>query len=458
MKPYFAVFSLTILLASSLLHAEAKGNGAPDSSKQGPTQGSAQSLLQVFLAAMDASPALRIAHSQLSIGRAQRTQARAQLLPQISASGNFSDNDQSFPDQTTPDSNFDGEKYGLQLQQVLFSWQAFANRKRASYVVDQKEAEYYNSLGLLLLDTSDRYFAVLAAEDNLALVLAEREATDQQLKQAESHYRRKLIKVTDLYEVRARAATIRSDEIDAENEVALTKEALWEISGEEIAGLYRLNNAVEFPEINGSLESWVTKALQSNALLRARESAINASNQTISERRGAHYPVVKFVASRQKSDLGYENTQTAKRMITYYGIDVSVPIYSGGSSSARVKEAYHMAEIAKSEHELTRRDLVKRTRAAYLSVKSSIKRIGAAEYAVEAASASASAMRKGFTLGTVTTVDVLDALRQEFSAQRDLQQVKYAYIQALLSLKKEAGSIDKADIEEINSWLLSPGA
>jgi len=450
MRPYFVVFCLAVIGLGTLPHAYAKTENA--------SQDSAQSLLQVFLDAMDASPALRIAHSKLSIGRAQRAQARGQLLPQISATGNFSDNDQSYPDETTPDTSFEGEKYGVQLQQVLFNWQAFANRKRATFVVDQKEAEYYNSLGLLLLDTSDRYFAVLGAEDKLALVLAEREATDQQLKQAESHFKRKLIKVTDLYEVRARAATIRSDEIDAESEVALTKEALWEVSGNEISGLYRLNSAIEFPDVNGSLESWVAKALQSNALLKSRESAINAAEQTISERRGAHYPVVKFVASRQKSDLGYENTQTAKRLITYYGIDVSVPIYTGGSSSARVKEAFHMAEIAKSEHEMTRRELVKRTRAAYLSAKSSIKRISAAQYAVEAANASAMAMRKGFTLGTVTTVDVLDALQQQFGAQRDLQQAKYAYIQALLNLKKEAGSIDKGDIEEINSWLLPPGA
>jgi len=450
MKHFLTFVGLGLLSASSLLFA---GSEAENSSE---TTAPAQSLQQIFVAAMKANPALQIARSQLSIGRAQRSQATAQLLPQISATGNFSENEQSFPDGESGDSEFDGEKYNLQLQQVLFNWQAFANRKRASYVVDQKEAEYYDRLGIMLLDTADRYFSVLAAQDNKALVQAEREATDQQLKQAESRYQRKLIKITELYEVRARAATIRSNEIDAENEFALAKESLWELSGEEISALYRLDEHTVFADVNGDINTWVTRALSGNAQLSARDSAINAARQTISERRGAHYPVVTLVASRQKSDLGYENTASPKRQITYYGVDVSIPIFSGGSTSARVREAYHMAEIARSEHEQVRREVVRRTRAAYLSTKSSLKRIDSAKTAVDAATQSALAMARGFQLGTVTMIDVLDSLQQEFRAQRDLQQAKYNYIQSILSLKKEAGTIAKADIEEINSWLIPP--
>jgi outer membrane protein len=183
---------------------------------------------------------------------------------------------------------------------------------------------------------------------------------------------------------------------------------------------------------------------------------LRAARATISERRGAHYPNVNFIASRQKSDIGYENTQANKRMSTYYGVNVSIPIFSGGSSSAKVSEAYHMAEMAKSEHELVRREVVRRTRAAYLSANSSLKRIDAAKIAAQAATASSKAMKRGFELGTVTVIDVFDSLRQEFTAQRDLQQAKYAYIHAMLSLKKEAGSIAQADITLINSWLLTP--
>jgi outer membrane protein len=411
-------------------------------------------LEEVFAAALEANPSLQIALSKLEVGRAQRSQSTAQLLPQISAGANLSENEQDFVDSDSPVTEFPGEKYNLQLQQVLFNWQAFANRKRASYIVDQRESEYFEALGTLLSQTSERYFGVLAAEDKRALIAAERETLSEQLKQAERRFERKLIKVTDLFEVRSRLAMIRTDEIDAESEVALAKEALWEVSGLEIDRLHPLNEDIDFPEIQGNLNLWVGRAMSDSRQLRARDYALKAARATISERRGAHYPTVNLVASRQKSDIGYENTPSQKRLSTYYGVNVSIPIYSGGSSSAKVREAYHMAEMAKSEHELVRREVVRRTRAAFLSANSSLKRIEASKTAVKAAAASATAMKRGFQLGTVTVIEVFDALRHEFRAQRDLQQAKYAYIHAMLSLKKEAGSISQADIGLIHSWLL----
>ncbi len=447
MKSSFFILGMLGFLLGSLSHADQSASVASE-----PSIG----LAEVFAAALDANPTLQIARSKLDVGRAQRSQSTAQLLPQISAGASLSENDQRNLEVSVPDNEFTGEKYNIQLQQVLFNWQVFASRKRASYIVDQRESEYFDALGMLLSDTSERYFSVLAAEDKRALIAAERETLSEQLKQAELRYERKLIKITDLYEVRSRLAMIRTDEIDAESEVALAKEALWEVSGLEIERLRPLSATVQFPEISGNLDLWVERAMSDSRQLRARDFALKAANASISERRGAHYPTVSLVASRQKSDIGYENSQADKRMSTYYGVNVSVPIFSGGSSSAKVREAYHMAEMARSEHELVRREVVRRTRAAFLSANSNLKRIDAAKVAVEAATASSKAMKRGFQLGTVTVIDVFDALRQEFRAQRDLQQAKYAYIHAMLSLKKEAGSISQADIHMINSWLLPP--
>jgi outer membrane protein len=413
-------------------------------------------LQQLFLSALDTNPTLRIARYNVEIGKAQQSQASGQMLPQISMSASFSDNEQEFIDSQQPVTEFDGEKYAIQLRQVLFDWQVFANRKKASFIVDQRRADYYEQLSAILLETAGRYFLVLAAEDKLALVKAEREATDQQLKQSEAHYKRKLIRVTDLYENRARAASIKTNEIDAEHELAIAREALWEISGEEIGELKGLSDGVKFPVIQDGIEVWVDRALGSNHQLRSRQSAVDAALQAVSERRGSYYPKVSFVASRQKSDLGYENTPSERRLITYFGVDITIPIFSGGSTSARTREAHHLAGIAKSEFDLTRRDVVKQTRAAYLSANSSLDRIDAGLYAVASAEESALAMDKGFKVGAVTTTDVLNSIQQNFSAKRDLQQAKYDYIKYKLSLERTAGSLDINDIEQINSWLVAP--
>lgn len=415
-----------------------------------------QDLQQLFLSALETNPTLNIARYNVEIGKAQKSQATGKLLPQISMSASYSDNEQEYLDSEQEITKFDGEKYALQFRQVLFDWQAFASRKKASFVVDQRRADYYEQLGILLLETANRYFLVLAAEDKLALVKAEREATDQQLKQSEAHYQRKLIRVTDLYENRARAAAIKTNEIEASHELAIAREALWEISGEEIGELKGLSETVQFPAIKEGIEVWVDRALGSNNQLRSRQSAVDAALEGIAERRGSHYPTVNFVASRQKSDLGYENTQQPRRLITYFGVDINIPIFSGGSTSARTREAYHLAGIAKSEFDQTRRDVVKQTRAAYLSANSSLDRIDAGLYAVAATKESALAMDKGFKVGAVTTTDVLNSIHQNFSAKRDLQQAKYDYIQHKLNLEKSAGSLDINDIEQINSWLVAP--
>jgi len=420
------------------------------------SQLAAQDLQQLFLAALEASPALDIARYKLYAGKAQEDQAKSQLLPQISLSANFSDNEQDAIDTDDPVSEFDGEKYSAQLRQVLFNWQTFANRKKASLVVDQRQGEYFEQLNIVLMDTAERYFNVLGAQDDVALVSAERRAAAQQLKQAEVRYQRKLVQVTELYEIRARVALIKSDEIQARNALAIAKEALWEISGRTVDGLYGLAEDTPFPPLPGTIESWVERALAANTLLKVRQSAVKVAQQVISERRGEHYPTVSFVASHQKSDIGYENTQAQRREISYFGFDVNIPLYSGGATSAKVKEAYHNRAIAASELEMSRRDIVKRTRGAYLNASSSLQRIAAGRSAVAAADESALAMAKGFDYGTVTFVDVLDALRQQSSAKRDLQQAKYQYILHSLALKKEAGNVDGNDIERINALLVAP--
>ena len=416
----------------------------------------AQDLQQLFLATLEASPVLDIARYKLYAGKAQQDQANGQLLPQISLSGNFSDNEQDFIDTSAPVTEFDGEKYSAQLRQVLFNWQVFARRKKASLIVDQRQGEYFEQLNLVLIDITERYFMVLGAQDNVDLVSAERSAAEQQLKQAEVRYQRKLVAVTELYEIRARVALIKADEIQARNEFAIAKEALWETSGRTVDGLYRLADDTTFPSIEGTIESWVARALVSNTQLKVRHSAVKVAQQVISERKGEHYPTVSFVASHQKSDLGFENTPAQRREITYFGVDVTIPLYSGGSTSAKVREAYHNRGIAASELEMNRRYIVKRTRAAYLNAASSLQRIEAGRSAVIAADESALAMKKGFDYGTVTFVEVLDALRQQSSAKRDLQQAKYQYINYSLALKKEAGNVDGNDIERINALLEAP--
>ena len=168
----------------------------------------AASLEDLFRAAIEYSPRLNIAREQWNIGTARKQSATGQLLPQVSATGSFSDNRRETEQQVlegdqlvTRDvvNKFNGEKYRVQLSQVLFNWQVFAQRGRAAHFEDQVEAEYYEELSWVLVEVTESYLNVLQAEDLLRTVRAEKEAVDSQLKQVQQMYERQLVKITDLY-------------------------------------------------------------------------------------------------------------------------------------------------------------------------------------------------------------------------------------------------------------------
>lgn len=434
-----------------------------------PAVASAQQvdLMQVFSAALESSPRLNIARYQRDVGAAQQQQARGRLLPQLNLYANFSDN-RNYTERTsnqvvdgvvtpvTEDvrTDYDGEKYTLQLRQVIFDWQAFSAKRRADAVLGQREAEYFAELNTLLVDVSEKYLDVLEAQDLLATVTSEREAIERQLKQIETLYGRQLAKITDLYEVQARAASVVADEIDAVNGVSLAKEALWEVSGLQVDSLSGLDPAVSLPRIEGDMDVWVAKARAANPQLLARKRASEAAGRRVWERRGSYLPNVSFVAQRQRSDIGYENSAAPLSETTYLGVDVQMPLFAGGTNRASVREALAQEHITRYEHQLVQREVLRRTRTAYLNVQSSVRRTEATQKLQASTDKASKAMAKSFEYGTVTIVDVLNALRDDFNAQRELQQARYSHIKGLLYLKRETGEISADDLSQINRWLL----
>lgn len=162
-------------------------------------------LYAVYAMAVEKDPRVQIAQQKVEMGRAQADSSLGALLPQASAFGNWSDNDVKFDSNQVDNQQYDGQRYGFQVRQVLFNWSALSNRRRSYQVVAQREAELLDVMSIVLVDTSERYFNVLLADGNLRLVRAERELVQQQLRQTEEMYERKLVRITDLLETQARA-------------------------------------------------------------------------------------------------------------------------------------------------------------------------------------------------------------------------------------------------------------
>lgn len=442
---------LTLQGISSLTAAEL--NSIAQESDSQFTTAIGSTLEDFFSAALNYSPTLKIAEESLNIGSARKQAANGRLLPQVNANASLSDNRRHAQNQLQ---TFDGERYSLQLTQVLFNWQAFAARKQASYLEDQLEAEYYGALARLLTDVADRYFNVLQASDELDSIQAELDAVTNQLNQIQSLFDRQLVQVTDLYQAQASLAAVESEQLRLQSELAIRQEALRSITGLDIGNLFQLSDSAEITPLAEGIEYWVQQARINNHQIQAREYALDAAEERVSERRGAYMPRVSFIVQRQDSNVGFDNIPQVRTDNTYVGLDVSIPLYAGGSNRAAVSEANSQRSIAENELRQVRLEANERVRSAFLQVQSSQIRTEAAQKLVESTALSAQAMRQGFELGTVTSVDVLNALRDQYRAERDLQRTRYEHIKYLLLLKRETGTLTADDMLEVGSWLEAP--
>ena len=420
-----------------------------------------ETLEEFFSAAIDYSPRLRIAGENLNVVAARKRMATGNLLPQLNAAASVTENRRSSIDPffgVESLRTFDGERGFLRLSQTLFNWQAFSTRKQAGLAEDQAEAEYYYELAFLLTDVAERYFNVLQAQDALDSIAAELEAVSNQLAQVDSMFNLQLAQITDQYQARANLASVEAQQLRLESELALAREALRAISGLEPGRLHTLRGEAEVPEIEGSAQYWVNLARENNQRIRALRYAERVADERISERMGAYFPQVSLLALRQKTNVGYDNAPIDQADITYLGLDVNIPIYSGGARTAQVREARSLHRIA--EHDLRRIELETRelVRSAHLRANAGDTLIKAAESLVESTELSATAMRRGLELGTVTVVDVFIALRDRFRAERDLQQARYDQIKAMLVLRREAGTLQAEDLLEVGEWLERPPA
>ncbi len=448
-----------LFLGISYVPSFIAADGLPELNNTGvtPSEHSIGNTLEdFFTAAISYSPTLQIAEESLNIGSARKQAANGRLLPQVSANASVSDNRRTISD-TNQLQTFDGQRYSVQLSQVLFNWQAYSARSAAYLVEDQIEAEYYGALSNLLTDVAERYFNVLQAQDALDSISAELEAVQNQLTQIQSLYDRQLAQITDLYQAQASVAAVEAEQLNLQSELAMRREALRSVSGVTAGELFSLREEAAIPPLTNSINYWVNQAEQNNHQIVAQEFAVEAADKRVDERRGAYMPQVDFIVQRQDSDVGFDNIPVNRTDNTYVGLNVTIPLYAGGSNKAGVREAISQRRIAENELRQVQLDANEQVRIAYIQVQAAETLIEAAQKLVDSTELTSTAMQRGFELGAVTSVDVLNALRDQYRAERDLQKARYDHIKFLLMLKRETGMLSADDMLEVGSWLEAPG-
>lgn len=412
----------------------------------------AQDLIAIYQQALQADPNVKTARLQVEVGEAQHWQAVGALLPQINASANLSLNDKRNIQSKAEDA-FKGERYSLSLTQSLIDIPKVLDWLRSDKVIEQYLQASVDAEQILMQTIVERYFAVLVAQDNLRLLHQEIELMETQLQQLRSQYEKQLVKITDVYEMEAEYDLLIADRVDAQAQLDVARQGVFELTGQNVETLLGLCDEVDFVALSGSLEQRLLQARKLNAGLKAQELAMEASDYEVSMAHAQHLPVVDLQLNYFRSNTGFENTLTTESGTQVAAINVNVPLFSGGMMLAQADEAIKNREINRQKQVAILRQIIKETREAFLSTNASVQRIEATAKALESALKASEAMQKGFGYGVQTISDVLISQQRVFEARKELLAVRYAYVTFWIRLQKVTGSITKASLETINGWL-----
>ena len=433
----------------------------------------AEDLMDAYRQARDSDPVLQQAEASRRDVSENVAQARAVLLPQISASGNFSDehgssrapelvgNGNDYEVFTTHNSSRGFDKSAT-LDQTLFDFGKFASVKAAHAQAASGDAQYQAAQQDLILRTATAYFNVLTAEDELRFAQANEQALSKQLDQAQQRFNVGLSAITDVDAAKAQHDAAAASVIQAQNTVFDNREALSQITGKPVGELRKLTDDLPLDKPQpDSIDAWVNLALQTNPSLQSQRDLVDASNHNITVARAGHLPTLNAQVSYSNSPswgapsinglpASFGDTE---RHDTVVGLVLQVPIFSGGLTQSQVRQSIAQRDEQADILEQDRRSVVRNTRSAYNAIEAGISSVEAQKQAVLSAQKALEATQAGFEVGTRTIVDVLISQQNLFQAQSDYSQARHAFVINQLTLKDSAGTLDVKDLQAANALL-----
>jgi outer membrane protein len=429
----------------------------------------AEDLLSVYQQAQSSDPVVLRAHAQFLAAEEGIDQARAVLLPQISASASYTESESEFvPTSDSGQSSgtiltnkSDTLRYGLNFDMQLYHHNTWLRLDNAKKLAHQSDISYQLAKQDLIVRVTEAYFNVLSAKDDLEFSIAEKTAIERQLEQTKQRFSVGLTAITDVHEAQAQYDNAVTDEIRAENNVFNTEEALRVITNIYPRDLNILNTerfATSRPSPDSANE-WQQTAEAKNLELIAQKISMDIAKENINIAQAGHYPTLSLTGSYGSSDqdnevsgLNFNNPTLDSHSI---GISLAVPIYSGGSISSGVRQAQSNYVAASQDMEQSHRNVVRNTRNAYNTVIAAVSAIKSLQQAVVSAESALKATEAGFEVGTRTIVDVLNSTRNLYNAKRNLSSTRYTYIQNVLALKRAGGIITEQDLKDINQGLMA---
>ncbi|WP_238344135.1 TolC family outer membrane protein [Ramlibacter lithotrophicus] len=459
-RPLAAV-ALAIAAAAAPLPAAAQDAAGTGSTPRGATAPLSLNLAQAYRAALEQDAVIGAAEAAAAARRERLPQARAQLLPNVSANASRFRNDLESVQPglagqpVRSEQQYTSSSRALTIRQPLYRPFNFADYQQAKAQVEDANATLDKELQNVAVRVSGAYLEGLLAQDQLALVLAQKEAYTTQLDAARKRFAAGAGVRTDIDEAQARVDMTVAQELEARQNLDYTKRQLQVMVNAPIARLApvdpdKLRATAPDP---GALLRWTDRAEQASPELRALRAQLEAARFEIEKAQAGHKPTLDAIAQWSISDSDNVTRVNSRYDNKSIGIQLNVPLYAGGYVNSQVRQAVAEQERVGLALEATRRDLALRVEKEYRGLTEGALRIRALEQAVRSAETMVHSNRRSFEAGSRTLVDVLNAEEQRVTALRDLANARYLYMISRIRLRALAGEADEQAVQEINAWL-----
>lgn len=424
----------------------------------GSTQ--AADLRSVYQDALAYDAQYAAAQAALLAGREKLPQGRAGLLPNIALSGNTTWNEtdvtRSAAGAPTLPINYNTNGWTLSLTQPLFRWQNWVSYQQSELSVELAEAQFDAARMDLVLRTAQAYFDVLLAEHSLSTAQAQKVAIGEQLAAAKLNFDVGTATITDTHEAQARLDLTMAQEIAAVNDLEVKKFALQTLTGKGDEKLKRWRRQVTLSAPQPSdMNAWVALAESDATSVRIAQANLEIARREVDKQRAGHYPTLDLVVSRGHNSLGYSATTQSglETESTAIGIQLSLPIFSGGAVSSKQRESGALQNKAGADFEGAKRIAALTARQTYLGVSSGLQQVRAYEAALTSSNSALASNQLGYEVGTRINIDVLNAQSQLYDTTQKLARARFDSLMALLRLKQAVGTLSEDDIVSLNAHL-----
>ena len=425
-------------------------------------QSSALDFKQVYQAALEQDATIRASRAAADSGRERLPQARAGLLPQVSASAgrNFNSLDTTSPNilgelGTINDRYFSDNK-SVQLRQPLVNMQRWLQFEQAKSMVAETEATLDRDLQNLVVRVAGAYFEYLMSDEQLELVLAQKKMYTSLVDAAKKGLAAGSGTRTDIDDAQARLDMASAQELEARQNQDQTRRQLEVLINQPVASVAKLNvPALKLVgPVPASLDDWTSRAEKNSPEIKAMQARLEAARREVSKSQAGHLPTLDAVA--QWSNSGSENIT---RINSRYenksiGVQLNVPLFSGGYVNSTIRQAVAEQTRAEETLEALRRDLGVRVHKEFRGVSEGVMRVRALEQAVRSADQMMKSTQMSLKAGSRTQLDVLNAQQQYTMALRDLAQARFVYLMSKVKLASLAGDDAVASVDDVNGSLL----